>query len=625
MEFTMEVVASAVVSEIVGRIFSCVIDNFRGSCRARDAHRQRLEALLLDIGSKVEEAEGRHITNLRLLAQLKVVTGAMHRGRFALELTDLDNDAAAEEEATATTGKRKLAALRPQLNALKRARLILGGGDSTATEKRLASVVEELETVTRDHMRSFIEMVMGYPRRNSVPRAVTTTLFMDRCVFGRHVETERVVAFLLQPAPRSTGLSVLAVVGDPQVGKTTLVKHACDDERVRSHFARVEWFYLNDVVNAGLQPGQTKWTVYGPEYLTGMRRILDEPRFSAVDRSLLVFHHNIIWPPIDESAWAALLATSNLPEGSKLIFIGENGEAARTIGTVEPMVLRPLPEEEYWYYFKAFAFGGTGPQDHQRMASVGREISRHLGSSFLDARFLGELLRANFDARFWRRVLAIIVKRQGNGFGPVHSDVLANLLSIRGWNWLYGCHEREIPPKTKLTLQDVLRAAATSSSGSGLGGDDMEEAFTIYCGQGLYTDRSHTIVLEKDGWSSRNGIHAEGLMSMSMKVSKNSKRRSRGYSKRRVGTTPSGERVRPTGQCEHDPIGHNVFVTTAKESSESCMPVRRNSSAYSKKFPVHVHEGFKEFPVRVHEGFKEFPVRVHEGFKEISGLSMHVG
>ncbi|TVU11075.1 hypothetical protein EJB05_44638, partial [Eragrostis curvula] len=473
----MEVLASAVVSEIVGRIFSCVIDNFRGSCRARDAHRQRLEALLLDIGSKVEEAEGRHITNLRLLAQLKVVTGAVHGGRFALELADLDNDAAAEEEATATTGKRKLAALRSPLNALKHARLILGGGDSTATEKRLASVVKELETVTRDHMRSFIEMVMGYPRRNSVPRAVTTTLFMDRCVFGHHMETERLVAFLLQPAPRSTGLSVLAVVGDPQVGKTTLVKHACDDERVRSHFARVEWIYLNDVVNAGLQPGWTKWTVYGPEYITGMRRILDVQRFRATGRSLLVFEHGGSWGHIDKPAWAALLATS------KLIFIGKNDDAARIIGTVEPVVLRPLPEEEYWYYFKALAFGCADPQDNQSIAAVGtgggegdlpppgeQVHGRGKGVAPNAPVMLGHRLQVNVDARFWRKVLAAVVKQKGNGTSGVYSDkigtdrvytnVLSDVLSIRGWTLLYGTYgcgdRRVIPPKTKLTPYDVL-------------------------------------------------------------------------------------------------------------------------------------------------------------------------
>ncbi|TVU11247.1 hypothetical protein EJB05_44820, partial [Eragrostis curvula] len=482
MEFTMEVVAGAVASEIVGRIFSCVIDNLLSSRgRARDAHRQRL-----DIYGKVEEAEGRHITNLSLLDELQVVTDAMHRGRFALEVADLNDDAdvAAEEEAI-TTGKRKLAAHRSPLNVVKRS--------SLTTEKRLAAVVEELEALTRDHMRSFIELVKEYPRRNNVPRPLTTTLFMDRCVVGRHVETERVVAFLLQPTPRSAGLSALAVVGDGGVGKTTLLKHVCHDERVRGHFSHVEWFYWADMVI-------TRWSSDGTEYPTVMRRILDEPRFRAVGRSLLVFDHSIWWPT-DESAWAALLATSKLAEGSKLLFTAKNANLGWLIGTVEP-VDAPAPAGRgvlvLLQSLRVRRRGPAGPPAY--IAAVGREISRNLGSRFVDARVLGELLRANFDARFWCKVLAAVVHRSW----PVdYYSVLTDLLSIRGWTWIDGCGKLGSLPKTKLTLPDVLRAAATSSSGSGLGGGDRVEAFTVYCREELYTENCRTIVFAKDGWVPR--------------------------------------------------------------------------------------------------------------------------
>jgi hypothetical protein len=64
MEFTKEVVVPAALSEILGRIFSFLFDNFpsRPSPGARGAHRR----LLANIGSMVEEAEGRHITNQQL-------------------------------------------------------------------------------------------------------------------------------------------------------------------------------------------------------------------------------------------------------------------------------------------------------------------------------------------------------------------------------------------------------------------------------------------------------------------------------------------------------------------------------------------------------------------------------
>ncbi|CAL5049996.1 unnamed protein product [Urochloa decumbens] len=508
MDFTKDVVVPAALSEILSRIFSFLFDNLatRPAPGARDAHRRRLEQLLGNIGSMVEEAEGRHITNHQLLSHLKSLTAGMYRGRFALEVTDLDDanaaaddpDDADNDSTDAAAGKRSFALCSSFSNKAKRsrvARLILSagaggrnaaaGGDGT---ERLAAVVEELEGLTRDYMREFIMLVQGYPRK--VHRPVTTTLYMDRCVFGRHVEKERIVDFLLHRAPpnRAPFLSALAVVGAKKVGKTTLVKHACDDERVRGHFAAIEWFETPAVVRAGGAPEQTVWESGGPEYLAGVRRILAEPRFAVAgaERSLLVFED--AWP-MDESEWAALAASPTSAAfaggGSKLLFTCRDGDVAR-IGTAEPVVLETLRQEEYWYYFKAFAFGGADPRDHPRVAAVAREISGHLERTFLDARVLGTLLRANFDARFWKKVLAAIVRCERR---PMHVGVLLELLPVRGRLQSYGyCRS---PPK--FTVQDVLSAGA----GGGGGGGESEEGFTVHlCRETLYMDHWYSITFK---------------------------------------------------------------------------------------------------------------------------------
>ncbi|KAF8687500.1 hypothetical protein HU200_043196 [Digitaria exilis] len=517
MDFTREIVVPAALSEILGRIFAFLFDSFqRPSPGARDQHRRRLEQLLGNMGRIVEEAEGRHITNQQLLSHLKSLTVAMYRGRFALEVTDLDdvtNAAVAGEDnhddddndcgdgdhdATnnATAGKRSSFALCSSFKRAKRSRvtrLILGGvagaGDEDDGTERLATVVEELEHLTRDYMREFIMLVQGYPRK--VDRPVRTTLYMDRCVFGRHVEKERIVDFLLHRSPtnRAPFLSMLAVVGEKKVGKTTLVKHACNDERVRGHFARIEWFETPDVVRRGGGPDQTIWHSDGPEYLAGVRRILAEHRRLAAggEWSLLVFED--AWP-IDERAWSELAGApaSALPDGSKLLVTCRDADVAR-LGTAEPVVLDKLRREEYWYYFKAFAFGGEDPRQHPRIAAVAREISEHLERTFLDARVLGTLLRANFDARFWRRVLAAIVRCERR---PMHVGVLLELLPVRGRLQSYGyCRS---PPK--FTVQDVLSAGA----GGGGGGGGTEEGFTVHlCRETLYMDHWYSITFKNDG------------------------------------------------------------------------------------------------------------------------------
>lgn len=46
---------------------------------------QRLHSVLLRINTVVEEAEGRHVTNQRMLHQLKVLTEGMYRGHYMLD------------------------------------------------------------------------------------------------------------------------------------------------------------------------------------------------------------------------------------------------------------------------------------------------------------------------------------------------------------------------------------------------------------------------------------------------------------------------------------------------------------------------------------------------------------
>ncbi|KAF0918833.1 hypothetical protein E2562_026205 [Oryza meyeriana var. granulata] len=458
MDFTKEVVLPVALSKVLGRIFSFLFDSLSrpAVAGARDVHRRRLERLLSNIGTMVEEAEGRHITNVQLLSHLKALTDGMFRGRFALEVTDLDDINNTGDDDDGDEGgddvRRRSFALCSSFNRAKRSRvtsLIFGGnGSGDDGTERLAAVVDELESLMSDYMREFILMVQGYPRK--VHRPVRTTLYMDRCVFGRHVEKERIVDFLLQRPPAGAPyLSVLAVVGGKKVGKTTLVKHACDDELVRDHFARIEWFETPDVVREAGLPGQTVWESDGPEYLAGVRRIIASQRFSSA-RSLLVFED--AWP-IDEAAWSELASTPSATTttlaaaGTKLLFTCRDADLAR-LGTVEPVVLRHLPPEEYWYYFMAFAFGGADPREHPRIAAVGREISEHLERTFLESRVLGTLLRANFDARS--------------------------------------------PPK--FTVQDVLSASA-----GGSGGSLPEEGFTIHlCRETLYMDHWYSITFNNN-------------------------------------------------------------------------------------------------------------------------------
>jgi hypothetical protein len=103
---------------------------------------------------------------------------------------------------------------------------------TTSNNYNLQDDMDNLEAKL-DGMREFILILMHCPR--IVRQPYSAYMFMERCMFGRHAEKERIVNFLLHPCS-SSSLDVLPVVGVHNVGKRTLVEHACREEKVQGTF-----------------------------------------------------------------------------------------------------------------------------------------------------------------------------------------------------------------------------------------------------------------------------------------------------------------------------------------------------------------------------------------------------
>lgn len=112
------------------------------------------------------------------------------------------------------------------------------------------SVVDNLQGIS-DDLREFIMLLERCP---PIRRPFSSNLYVDCQMFGRHVEREKVISFLLlKNNPSERKLDILPIFGHVGVGKTTLVQHVCDDERVRSHFSPIalfDFFSLSVVANS---------------------------------------------------------------------------------------------------------------------------------------------------------------------------------------------------------------------------------------------------------------------------------------------------------------------------------------------------------------------------------------
>ncbi|KAL6851733.1 hypothetical protein ACP4OV_020297 [Aristida adscensionis] len=194
----------------------------------------------------VEEAEGRHVTNQGMLQQLKSLRDEMFKGFYLL---DSYRFRAIQNQARDEVSLSHSFAL-SRFNPSKRLRFQATTDSprmsfSTRKVEDLQKMVHGLESIIED-TKEFVIFLMHYPRMYRQP--YSAHMILDKCIFGCHMERERIIEFLMGTDPfGGEQFGVLPIVGSRHVGKSTLVEHVCIDERVRNHFSEILFYYGNDL------------------------------------------------------------------------------------------------------------------------------------------------------------------------------------------------------------------------------------------------------------------------------------------------------------------------------------------------------------------------------------------
>jgi hypothetical protein len=290
------------------------------------------------------------------------------------------------------------------------------------TVKKLEKILHSLEMLMGS-MEEFALFLEGYPRIYCQP--YSAYLILDEVMFGRQMEKETVLNFLLRPDGAGDGKpGVLPIVGRARVGKSTLVEHVCLDERVRGHFRRI-LFFSSDNLGDGSVAALRE---------SGMIKYQDGTTAS-LGRSLAVIE---LTGEIEEETWRRLYssAASCIEHGSKII-ITSRSENIVDLGTTQALILKVLPRDAFWYFFKTLAFGSADPDDQPKLISLGMEIAMLLNRVFLRAHTVGRLLRNNQNAQFWHRVLQCLrdfTNRHVHEFGGHPSDLASKSQHVYLWS-----------------------------------------------------------------------------------------------------------------------------------------------------------------------------------------------
>ncbi|WVZ90732.1 LOW QUALITY PROTEIN: hypothetical protein U9M48_037006 [Paspalum notatum var. saurae] len=396
LQITLEMadaILSAIISDVVGRAISLLIRRFTSDRESTEGKLQRISHLLIRIHS----------------VWLSELIDGEYQGCYLPDSISIG--CGSQQEADELCGDGKVAP--PQVSTLSlfnpAKRVRVAGGTiwrsnkfswhhAVGADDEIDRVLERLQGMSHD-LREFIMLLQDC---KPVRRPMATSIFRDGQMFGRHVEKETVINFLLHEDDQSTGgeLGVLPIIGANGVGKTTLVQYACDDARVRNHFSVILLCSFSCVYDVK----KNKESALDP---------LDVGDSFCGKKCLLVFEDVYInmKHKLEELLQGLIRCCK---EGNKVIITTNNRHVAN-VGTVEPI---------------AHAFAGADVEDNPRLISAGKEIARKLNGSFFGAKIIGGVIRDHPDPKFWCKVLKSNVGRTcmlGDGMGYI-SDLAENLL-----------------------------------------------------------------------------------------------------------------------------------------------------------------------------------------------------
>jgi hypothetical protein len=343
----MDTFLSVLLGELVSRSINFFIS--KGSKLKVQDVEDSLQRVLLRAQVIISEATGRHITNEAMLQQLDMLRDAMYQGNYILDTFRYQSYDVEHAEDPVVSNSCPLS----KVNSLKG---IYSSIRNTQNLEQLQDALHNLNYMILD-VKELVVFLTSYPCLYRQPYSMH--LLLSNCMFGRQMETQLVISFLLNKQPRSSEeLEVLPIVGPYRVGKSILVSHVCKDERVRDHFSQILFLNSHD------------FTYYDHTTLTKGCAMEHENNVLTSNKDIRLLVVVELVGDVNEDAWNRFCACKQrLPRGSKIIITSRSNKIVK-FGTTSPLCLKYMTQEEFWYFFKTLTFETMDPKMHPRFAHV---------------------------------------------------------------------------------------------------------------------------------------------------------------------------------------------------------------------------------------------------------------
>jgi hypothetical protein len=279
--------------------------------------------------------------------------------------------------------------------------------------QRMSDIVNQLHEICEDVRKALKqdkieELVRANQSTSSDPRPREEgACYTETKVFAREEEKDKVVKLITDCPENNQKLSVIPVIGNGGVGKTTFARLVYDDPKVREKFGIRIWIYvsatfdevkLTEEILHCMSKGKHKSTTKNLSMLQdGIKKYLTK-------RFLIVLDD--VWEE-NERRWDKLLAPLRCTkEMGNVILVTTRIKSIEKITNImeQQIKLSGLKEDVFWLFFKRCIFGDENYQGRRKLLKIGKEIVARLRGNPLAAKTVSTLLKRRLEEGYWHRI-----------------------------------------------------------------------------------------------------------------------------------------------------------------------------------------------------------------------------